>query len=132
MLRQRIAAAGPPVLRFDRRGIGDSDGSNGGFETSGPDIAAAIAAFRAAAPHVARIAAFGNCDAASALLLNQPLPLDALIPANPWTYEGADEGESDAPALPPAAATRDSYPARLRHPDRPLALLPGETELPKR
>src|SRR3546814_4060218 len=67
MLSQRIAAAGHPVFRFDRRGIGDSDGSNGGFETSGPDIAAAIAAFRAAAPHVARIAAFGNCDAASAL-----------------------------------------------------------------
>src|SRR3546814_1492741 len=65
MLSQRIAAAGHPVFRFDRRGIGDSDGSNSGFETSGPDIAAAIAAFRAAAPHVARIAAFGNCDAAS-------------------------------------------------------------------
>src|SRR3546814_9170156 len=38
MLAQRIAAAGHPVFRFDRRAIGDSEGENGGFEASGPDI----------------------------------------------------------------------------------------------
>src|SRR3546814_10409691 len=54
MLSQRIAAAGHPVLRFDRRGIGDSDGSNGGLEPSDPDIAAALAAFRADQPHALR------------------------------------------------------------------------------
>ncbi|MBL0916111.1 MAG: hydrolase 1, exosortase A system-associated, partial [Sphingopyxis sp.] len=101
-LAQRVAAAGNPVFRFDRRGIGDSEGANGGYTNSGADIAAAIAAFRGAAPHVSRIVAFGNCDAASALLLHQPLALDALILANPWTYE--DEGEeADEPALPPAS-----------------------------
>ena len=66
MLAQRVAAASHPVFRFDRRGIGDSEGTNGGFERSGPDIVAAIAAFRQAAPHVTRVVAFGNCDAASA------------------------------------------------------------------
>src|SRR3546814_2182127 len=81
----------------------DSEGENGGFEASGPDIAAAIPAFRAAAPQLTRIVAFGNCDAASALLLHRPLPLDALILANPWTYEGSEDDESDAPALPPGA-----------------------------
>src|SRR5690606_29966334 len=87
MLAQRIAAAGHPVFRFDRRGVGDSEGENRGFEASGPDIAAAIAAFRGATPHVTRIAAFGNCDAASALLLHRPAGIDALLLANPWTYE---------------------------------------------
>jgi pimeloyl-ACP methyl ester carboxylesterase len=51
-LAARIADTGHPVFRFDRRGVGDSEGANGGFESSGPDIAAAIAAFRDAAPQV--------------------------------------------------------------------------------
>ncbi|MBB5707174.1 hydrolase 1, exosortase A system-associated [Sphingopyxis panaciterrulae] len=131
MLAQRIAAAGHPVFRFDRRGIGDSEGENGGFEASGPDIAAAIPAFRAAAPQLTRIVAFGNCDAASALLLHRPLPLDALILANPWTYEGGEDDESDAPALPPAAAIRARYLARLRDPKSLLRLLKGEVDLKK-
>lgn len=131
MLARRIAEAGHPVFRFDRRGIGDSEGSNGGFESSGPDIAAAIAAFRAAAPHVARIAAFGNCDAASALLLHQPLALGALILANPWTYEGESEEAGDDPTLPPAAAIRSRYLARLKDPKSLLRLLKGEVDVRK-
>lgn len=129
-LAARIAAAGHPVFRFDRRGIGDSEGENSGFMGSAPDIAAAIAAFRKAAPHLARIAAFGNCDAASALLLHQPLPLDALILANPWTHEAAAETE-DEPALPPAAAIRARYMSRLADPKSLLRLLRGEVDLAK-
>lgn len=129
-LARRVAAAGHPVFRFDRRGIGDSEGANGGFESSGPDIAAAIRAFRDAAPQVARIAAFGNCDAASALLLHQPLPLDALILANPWSYEESGE-EADEPALPPASAIRARYLSRLKDPKSLLRLLKGEIDLAK-
>ncbi|WP_033073700.1 hydrolase 1, exosortase A system-associated [Sphingopyxis sp. MWB1] len=134
MLAARVAAAGYPVFRFDRRGIGDSEGENSGFESSAPDIAAAIATFRAAAPQVARMAAFGNCDAASALLLHQPLALDALILANPWTYETAEseaEGEEEAPDLPPASAIRARYMARLKDPKSLLRLLKGEVDLGK-
>lgn len=127
MLAQRIAAAGHPVFRFDRRGIGDSEGVNGGFESSGPDIAAAIAAFRQAAPHVTCVTAFGNCDAASALLLHQPLALDRLIVANPWTYDGEVEGA----ALPPASAIRSRYAARLKDPKSLLRLLKGEIDVRK-
>lgn len=130
MLAQRVAAAGYPVFRFDRRGIGDSEGDNGGYTSSGLDIAAAIAAFRRAAPHVTRIVGFGNCDAASALLLHQPLALDALILANPWTYEDA-EVEGDAPALPPAAAIRARYFARLKDPKSLLRLVKGEIDFGK-
>ena len=130
MLGQRVAAAGHPVFRFDRRGIGDSEGANSGYTSSGPDIAAAIAAFRQAAPGIERIVAFGNCDAASALLLHQPLALDALILANPWTYED-EETEGDEPALPPAAAIRARYMSRLKDPKSLLRLLKGEIDFGK-
>ena len=130
-LAQRIADAGHPVFRFDRRGIGDSEGENGGYTSSTPDIAAAIAAFRDAAPHLTRIVAFGNCDAASALLLHQPLALDGLILANPWTYENDDSEESDEPALPPAAAIRARYLSRLTDPKSLLRLLKGEIDVKK-
>jgi exosortase A-associated hydrolase 1 len=130
MLAARIAAEGYPVFRFDRRGIGDSEGANRGFESSGPDIAAAIAAFRAAAPHVSHIVAFGNCDAASALLLHQPLALDGLIVANPWTYDG-DAEEAEEAALPPASAIRARYLARLKDPKSLLRLIKGEVDFRK-
>ncbi|WP_443018676.1 hypothetical protein [Sphingomonas sp. 7/4-4] len=50
LLAGRLAEAGHPVFRFDRRGVGDSSGENHGFESSPDDIAAAAAAFRQAAP----------------------------------------------------------------------------------
>jgi exosortase A-associated hydrolase 1 len=132
MLAQRIAAAGHPVFRFDRRGIGDSEGDNGGYRSSGPDIAAAIAAFREAAPQLTRVVAFGNCDAASALLLHQPLAVGGLILANPWTYEDdCDDGEADEPALPPASAIRSRYLSRLKDPKSLLRLVKGEIDLKK-
>lgn len=131
MLAQGIAAAGHPVFRFDRRGIGDSEGENGGYESSAPDVAAAISAFSTAAPHLTRIVAFGNCDAASALLLHQPLALDGLILANPWTYESDDSEEADEPALPPVAAIRARYLSRLTDPKSLLRLLKGEIDVKK-
>ena len=129
-LAQRVAAAGYPVFRFDRRGVGDSEGDNAGYTGSRDDIAAAIAAFRAAAPHVTRVVAFGNCDAASALLLHQPLALDALILANPWTYE-SDEEETNEPALPPSSAIRARYLSRLKDPKSLLRLIKGEIDFRK-
>ncbi len=124
-LAGEVAARGHPVLRYDRRGIGDSEGENGGFLTSAGDISAAAAAFRAACPSLQRITAFGNCDAAAALMLfHAAAGIDALLLANPWVVEDATD-DGDTPALPPAAAIRARYLAKLRRPDEWLRLLRG-------
>lgn len=116
----RIAKAGWPVLRFDRRGVGDSEGENGEFRANGPDIAAAIAAFREACPQITRIVALGNCDGAAALMLAQGRGCDALILSNPWTIED-DEGDVLAPGV-----ARDHYRRRLRDPAAIRRLLSGQ------
>lgn len=119
LLAAEIAAAGFPVLRFDRRGVGDSDGSNGGFRTSAPDIAVALAAFRAAG--VQRIVAFGNCDAASALMLSDGAGCDALVLSNPWTIESNDGGD-----VAPPEVVRAHYRQRLSDPRALLRLVTGK------
>ncbi len=122
-LAQKIAASGYPVFRFDRRGIGDSEGENNGFEASGPDIDAALAAFRAACPHISRVVAFGNCDAATALVLHDN-NADGLVLANPWVIERTDE-------LPPTAAIKDRYTRRLRDPKAWASLVTGKIDISK-
>lgn len=123
-LAARLAQAGVPVLRYDRRGIGDSTGVNTGFEASAPDIAAAAATFRAETG-ITRLVAFGNCDAASALaLFHASCALDAIVLSNPW-IGGAED------ALPAPAAIRARYAARLRDPREWLRLLRGGVDLRK-
>ncbi len=123
-LAAEIAAKGHPVFRFDRRGIGDSTGANGEFTSSGPDIAAAIAAFRANCPHVKRITAFGNCDAASALLLHRPEGIDAAVLSNIWVIERVDD-------MPPPAAIKAHYLARLKDPKAWIGLFTGAIDVRK-
>jgi exosortase A-associated hydrolase 1 len=123
-LAARIATEGFPVFRFDRRGVGDSKGGNSGFRGSAPDIAAALALFRAETPQMERVVAFGNCDAASGLMLQAGAGMDALVLANPWTVE-------DDSSAPPPDALRQRYAAKLRNPGEWLRLLTGKVSLGK-
>lgn len=102
-----LAAEGFPVLRFDRRGVGDSEGADPGFRGSGPDIAAAASALPTLCPALKRMVGLGLCDGATALAFHGAAAgLDALILVNPWLVE-AEAG------APPAAAVKRHYLRRL-------------------
>jgi exosortase A-associated hydrolase 1 len=110
-MSERLAAAlgreGYPCFRYDRRGVGDSEGEDPGFRGSGPDITAAAAAFRAECPGLERIVGLGLCDGATALALSGvEAALAGLILVNPWLVE-AEAG------APPPAALRRHYRQRL-------------------
>lgn len=138
LIAEKVAAAGFPVFRFDRRGVGDSEGENQGFAASGPDIAAAIAAFRAHLPTLRHIVGFGNCDAASALMLTGGAGLGAMLLANPWTFEPepeqrpAEPAEADpAPTPMPPSVLRRHYLKRLTDPRAVWRLLTGQVKVRK-
>lgn len=120
-----IAAKGYPVFRFDRRGIGDSEGTNHGFRESRADILAAIATFRAQCPSMKRLVAFGNCDAASALMMIGGHGCDALVLSNPWTLDDLADEEQ----LPPPEIVRARYATKLRNPAEWHRLLSGRVSL---
>jgi exosortase A-associated hydrolase 1 len=126
----RIAHAGYPVFRFDRRGVGDSDGENRGFRNSAKDIACALQAFRAMVPQLARVVAFGNCDAASALMLAGGAGCDRLVLSNPWTIE-PDGSASTAGGAPPPVAIRARYLEKLKNPREVMRLASGGVNLRK-
>lgn len=110
MLAARLARSGTPVFRYDRRGVGDSGGSNRGFQGGYEDLLAAADAFRTAAPHVTRLIGFGNCDGATSLAWwGRDAGCDSVVLANPWVVDGAAD-------LPPRAAIKAHYVARLRDP----------------
>ena len=129
-LAARIADHGYPVLRYDRRGIGESTGRNDGFLASAADIAAA-AAFLRQEQQARKIVAFGNCDAATALALFGPdAGIDGYILANPWVIETESTPETQEPTLS-SAAIRSRYWDRIRNPRSVLDLLSGKIDIGK-
>ncbi len=99
------------VLRFDRRGFGDSTGQPGSFETLDDEIICAVRALRSACPAIQNLVLLGHCDGASAALLaagdldnEVGLAATHLILMNPWART-----EKTAAA----AAVRHNYGAKL-------------------
>lgn len=124
-LAKALAEKGYSCFRYDRRGVGDSEGADPGFRGSGPDLKAAAEAFRKEVPGLARIVGFGLCDGASALALyGDEAGLDGLILANPWLVE-AEEG------APAPAAVRAHYRKRLLSRDGWKRLLTGAVNFRK-
>ncbi|MEJ6594274.1 hypothetical protein [Parasphingorhabdus sp.] len=82
-LALRISEQGYPVLRYDRRGIGESTVQNSGFLSSAEEMAAAVKFFKQE-HRVQNFNAFGNCDAATPLALFGPdAGIDGYILSNP-------------------------------------------------
>jgi exosortase A-associated hydrolase 1 len=96
LLARTLAEAGIPAMRFDYRGMGDSGGAYGGFEAIGPDIAAAIEAFRAHVPGLEEVVLWGLCDAASAIMFyaHRDPKVAGVVLLNPWVRTDAGEAKT--------------------------------------
>lgn len=105
-LARHLAAAGMPVLRFDTRGMGDSGGAFPGFEALDADIRAAVDALCAEKPALERVALWGLCDAASAILFyaHGDPRIGGIALVNPWIRTAATHAR---------AQVRHYYLARL-------------------
>lgn len=120
-LAETLAESGIAALRFDRRGVGDSEGEDAGFLGSADDIAAAASALRREG--TADMVGIGLCDGAAALaLFGAANGIDRLVLLNPWTFD-ADVAEM------PAAAQRDRTLKRLLNPRNWLRILSGGVDV---
>jgi len=93
LLARALAAQGSPVLRFDYRGMGDSEGAQRAFDTVDDDLRAAIDCFQREVPGLQEVVLWGLCDGAAAAALYAPhdARVAGLALLNPWvrTEEGA-------------------------------------------
>lgn len=86
MLSRALALGGVAALRFDLRGMGDSEGARGEFWRIDDDIDAAIGACMRALPELRGVVLWGLCDGATACVLypsNDRRVLGRVL-VNPW------------------------------------------------
>ena len=93
LLARDLAGAGIPALRFDYRGMGDSEGDLQTFENVEDDLRAAVDCMFAEIPGLSEVVLWGLCDGASAAAMYAPQDprVSGLVLLNPWvrTEEGA-------------------------------------------
>lgn len=86
LLARAVEAHGCAALRFDYRGMGDSEGVHRGFQYVDSDIRAAIDALIANVPSVEEVVLWGECDSAAAVLFyaHKDPRVKGISIANPW------------------------------------------------
>lgn len=96
LLARKLAANNVPVLRFDYRGMGDSEGESRTYEDINADIKCAVDQFFHRIPELKSVVIWGLCDAASAACFYAELDdrIDGLVLLNPWVR--TDEGQAKA------------------------------------
>ncbi|WP_182915779.1 hydrolase 1, exosortase A system-associated [Massilia cavernae] len=85
-LARALAAEGIAAMRFDYRGMGDSEGDMRNFETVGDDLQAAVDRFFSAVPGMDEVVIWGLCDGASAAMFyaGGDRRVSGLVLLNPW------------------------------------------------
>jgi exosortase A-associated hydrolase 1 len=96
LLARRLAEGGIACLRFDYRGMGDSEGALLGFEHVAEDIRAAIDQLCARVPSVKNVVLWGLCDAAFSIMVFAPTDcrVSGVALFNPWVRSVAGEAEA--------------------------------------
>jgi len=124
LLARYLANNHIPVMRFDYRGMGDSEGGFRTFENVGGDIRAAIDNFFETSPGLKSIILWGVCDAASAALFygHSDPRVRGMILLNPWGRTEAGEAK---------AYLRHYYVRRLFDKELRQKILGGKFELRK-
>jgi exosortase A-associated hydrolase 1 len=86
LLARALAGQGIAAMRFDVRGMGDSEGSARPFEDIGADLDAAVTAFMQNVPTLREVVLWGLCDGASAAALYaaRDARVKGLALLNPW------------------------------------------------
>lgn len=88
LLARQLASEGIASIRFDYRGMGDSEGDIRYFEAIDADIRAAADCLMIHLPELKNISVWGLCDAASAALYYAPTDtrVEGLVLCNPWAH----------------------------------------------
>jgi exosortase A-associated hydrolase 1 len=96
LLARHLADLGIAVMRFDYRGMGDSEGDMRGFEDVQDDLAAAVRQFFSEVPKLREIVLWGLCDGGTAAAFHAPRDrrISGLVMLNPWVR--TDQGLAQA------------------------------------
>ena len=96
LLSRSLAEAGIPCMRFDYRGMGDSEGKLHIFDEVEKDIRVAVDAFFSRCPQIEKVVLWGLCDAASAAIFyaHRDLRVSGLVLANPWVRTPQGEAKT--------------------------------------